>query len=286
MTFDLRLILSLKEQLPLLSLWRRIRVPCLPNDSALRTWLSRKGDVPLAHGPHIWSFVKSITRHETLFQSECMQIATTSNSMEPTREQALAVRMVAFALSCEHLELLNGLLLGGTMPFNFPHDLWMHAVQDYLDGKPLIEVQTVQSFADTIRLLPPGRQSVLLIDKQGNQLTDRAVTSLRYNNSKGVQLPVDLYIVYEAATDRELPREIRIDCTGLSGHDLGGEEPWHICLRSDRHGQSIYGPSLATMETTAHDPRKRPVHTVALGLTKAMHEFLALYMQRDPARCG
>ena len=172
------------------------------------------------------------------------------------------------------------------MPFNFQHDLWMHAVQDYLDGKPLIEALTVKFFADIIRLLPPGRQSVLLVDKQGNQLADAAVTSLRYNNGKGVQLPVDLYIVHEAAIDRELPREIRIrnDCTGLGGHDLGGEEPWHICFRSNRHGQSIYGPSLAAMETTAHDPRKRPVHTVALGLTKAMHEFLTLhYFATDSA---
>ena len=133
------------------------------------------------------------------------------------------------------------------------------------------------SYTHAPQPMEPGRQSVLLIDKQGNQLTDRAVTSLRYNNGKGVQLAVDLYIVHEAAIDRELPREIRIDCTGLGGHDLGGEEPWHICFRSDRHGQSIYGPSLATMETTAHDPRKRPVHTVALGLTKAMHEFLTLH---------
>ena len=213
-----------------------------------------------------------------------MQLATTSPGLEPSREQVLAIRMVAFALSCEHLELLNGLLLGGMLTFNFPHDLWTQAVQVYLDGKPLMEVQTAQSYVDIVHLLPPGRQSVLLIDKQGHQLTDGAVTSLRYDNGKGVQLPVDLYIVHEAAKDRDLPKVIRIDCTGLGGHDLGGAGPWHICLRSDRHGQSIYGPSLATMETTAYDPRKRPVHTVALGLTKAMHEFLTLhYFATDSA---
>ena len=106
-----------------------------------------------------------------------------------------------------------------------------------------MEVQTAQPFVDIINLLPPGRQNILLIDKQGNQLTDRAVTSLRYEEGKGVQLPVDLYIVHEAALDRNLPKVIRIDCTGLGGHDLGGAEPWHICLRSDRHGQNIYGPT-------------------------------------------
>ena len=271
--------LTEREILLPLSLWRRMRVPFLPNNT------SQKSDVPLAHGPDHRHSPHSVIRevdYETLFQSECMQIATTSDSMEPTREQALAVRMLAFPLSCEHLELLNGLLLGGTMPFNFPHDLCMHSAQDYLDGRPLIEVLTVQSYADILRLLPPGRQRVLLIDKQGNPLADRAVTSLRYKNGEGVPLPVGLFIVHETAMDRELPKEIRIDCTGLGGHDLGGEEPWHICFRSDRHGQSIYGPSLA--ETTAHDPRERPVHTVALGLTKAMHEFLTLhYFATDSA---
>ncbi len=134
------------------------------------------------------------------------------------------------------------------MTFNFLHDHWTTAVQDYLDGKPLMEVHTAQSFVDMEN--PPGRQNILLIDRQGNQLTDTAITSLRYENGQGVQLPVDMYIVHESAPDGNLPKVIRMDCTGLGGHDLGGLEPWHICLRSDRHGQNIYGPSLAILETT------------------------------------
>ena len=39
------------EQLLLLSMWRRIRVPCLPNQCALRTWLADKLDIPISHGP-------------------------------------------------------------------------------------------------------------------------------------------------------------------------------------------------------------------------------------------
>ena len=106
------------------------------------------------------------------------------------------------------------------MPFNFLHDHWQSAVQDYLDGKPLIEVFTVQSFLDMMDLLPQGRQSVLLIDKTENKLTDRAVTSLRFEGGKGVTLPVDMHVVHEAAHDRKLPDIIRVDCTGLGGHDL------------------------------------------------------------------
>ena len=247
--------LTEREQLLLLSMWRRITVPCLPNNCALRTWLGQKIDVPRAHGPDHGDSPHSVDRKvkfEPLFQSLAMQVATsgslTCTDLEPTREQLLALRMVAFALSAEHLQLLTGLLLGGTMTFNFLHDHWTTAVQDYLDGKPLMEVHTAQSFVDMENLLPPGRQNIFLIDKQGKPLTDRAVTSLRYEDGKGVQLPVDMYIVHESAPHRNLPKVIRIDCTGLGGHDLGGVEPWHICFRSDRHGQNIYGPSLAILE--------------------------------------
>ena len=108
------------------------------------------------------------------------------------------ILMVAYGLSTDDLEVLTTLLLSGRMPFNFMHDHWQRAVQHYFDGKPLIEVFTVQSFLDMMDLLPQGRQSVLLIDKTGNKLTDRAVTSLRFEGGKGVTLPV------EAAPDRQI----------------------------------------------------------------------------------
>ena len=87
---DFRFAPTEREQLLLLSLWRRMRVPCLPNNTALRTWLSQKGDVPLARGPDHRLSPHSVIRevdYETLFQGGCMQIATTSDSMEPTREK-------------------------------------------------------------------------------------------------------------------------------------------------------------------------------------------------------
>ena len=35
------------------------------------------------------------------------------------------------------------------------------------------------------------------------------------------------------------PQLVNIDCTGLGGHDLGGFKDYDICIRSDKHGQSI-----------------------------------------------
>ena len=71
-------------------------------------------------------------------------------------------------------------------------------------------------------------------------------------------------------------REFAIDFTGIGGRDLGGP-PFDICLRSDKHGQSIYGPSVAPMGV-------RTLSTSWRWGSKAMHEFLVLhYFATDSA---
>ena len=138
------------------------------------------------------------------------------------------------------------------MTFNFFHDHWRAAVQDYLDGKPLIEVHTVQSFVDMVDLLPPGRQSILLIDKQGKQLTDRAVTSLCFEGGKGVVLPVDMHIVHEAAPDG--------DCLTLSKLIVQAWEAMILVARS----RGTFASDLIDMDRTsmAHRwPQLKPLST-------------------------
>ena len=79
------------------------------------------------------------------------------------------------------------------------------------------------------------------------------------------------------------PQLVNIDCTGLGGHDLGGFKDYDICIRTDKHGQSIYGPSVTPSETPGRDGLHH-VSLVALGGSKAMHEFLVLhYMATDSA---
>ena len=128
---------------------------------ALRTWLANKLDIPTAHGPDHEQSLHAYEKvdYEPLFEDLAMQAACAapyeSTTATSTKEQLLALRMVAYELSTDHLEVLTSLLLGGRMPFNFLHDHWQSAVQDYLDGKPLIEVFTVQSFKYD-RLTPSG----------------------------------------------------------------------------------------------------------------------------------
>ena len=49
----------------------------------------------------------------------------------------------------------------------------------------------------------------------------------------------------------EDPQLVNIDCTGLGDHDLGGFKDYDICLRTDKHSQSIYGPSVTPLECPA-----------------------------------
>ena len=80
------------------------------------------------------------------------------------------------------------------------------------------------------------------------------------------------------------PQLVNIDCTGLGGHDLGGFKDYDICLRTDKHSQSIYGPSVTPLESPGRDGTHQ-VTLVALGGSKAMHEFLVLhYLATDSAR--
>ena len=76
-----------------------------------------------------------------------------------------------------------------------------------------------------------------------------------------------------------------IDCAELGGHDVGGFKDYDICLRTDKHSLSIYGPSVTPLESPGRDGTYQ-VTLVALGGSKAMHEFgscdLATRMGRFP----
>ena len=146
-----------------------------PNQYALRTWLAQKKDIPISHGPdHKASphaYDKDVA-YASIFQDLAMQAATNPpldcDVLHPMRPQLLALRIVAYSIAIEHLEVVNSLLLGERMPFNFLHE---HCI---------------------MALLPSTQYQVILIDKNGRRLADRAVTSLKHDGGKGVELPVDM----------------------------------------------------------------------------------------------
>ena len=81
--------------------------------------------------------------------------------------------------------------------------------------------------------------------------------------------------------DPVVPQQVNIDGTGLGGHDLGGFKDFDICIRTDKHGQTICGPSVTPGESAGRDGDLH-VTLVALGGPKPMHEVLTLhYMATD-----
>ena len=78
-----------------------------------------------------------------------------------------------------------------------------------------------------------------------------------------------------------MPDVVRIEATGLGGKDLGPPDEWDISVRTDAEGQNVYGPSLATIEDLVTEPDEsgglETKHVTALGLSKAIHEFLTLH---------
>ena len=99
----------------------------------------------------------------------------------------------------------------------------------------------------------------------------------------GVHVYIRPAVTEVSDTAGEGPQLVNIDCTGLGGHDLGGFKDYDICLRTDKHSQSIYGPSVTPMESPGQDGVHQ-VTLVALGGSKAMQEFLVLhYLATDSA---
>ena len=80
---------------------------------------------------------------------------------------------------------------------------------------------------------------------------------------------------------RHLPDTLQVEATGLGGRDLSYPIPWDISIRSDKEGQSVYGPSLAPLEETVDVPGlfggTETLQVTALGRSKAAHEFLVLH---------
>ena len=59
--------------------------------------------------------------------------------------------------------------------------------------------------------------------------------------------PIKVMVTPEARCQHNLPEVLAIEATGLGGRDLGYPKPWDISLRSDKGGQNVYGPSMATV---------------------------------------
>ena len=189
--------------------------------------------------------------------------------------------------SCRPAELsaLIKTLLGGTPVRCRNRQLWIQAVQDYFEDVPLCVpfrklLQLVWETAPQV-----GCKVYLVKPDGGHQAGDLVALCRGFVPFPGcgVHVHIRTQNAVVSSSSFDDPQLVNIDCTGLGGHDLGGFKDYDICIRTDKHSQSIYGPSVIPLESPGRDGTDQ-VSLVALGGSKAMHEFLVLhYMATDSA---
>ena len=189
--------------------------------------------------------------------------------------------------SCGPSELsaLIKILLGGTPVSCSNRQLWIQAVQDSFDDAPLW-VPCRKLLQLVWEAAPQVGCRVYLVNPDGSHHSRDLVAMCRGLAplpNGGVHVHIRPQKTSISSLSLDDPQLVNIDCTGLGGHDLGGAKDYDICIRTDKHSQSIYGPSVTPLESPGRDGT-RHVSLVALGGSKAMHEFLVLhYMATDSA---
>ena len=207
------------------------------------------------------------------------------NKNKPSPEDILlTLRVQVDSCSPAALLALTTILLGGTPATYTNRLLWIQAVRDHFDNVPLFvsNCKQLQLVFDTATQAGyEVHQAGLGGGDQGYDLVVLLQGAVPFREG-------GLHLFFRAGNEQEdqstaAPQLVNIDCTGLGGHDLEGFKDYDICIRTDKHGQSIYAPSVSPLESAARDGEMH-ICLVALGGSKAMHEFLVLHhMATDSA---
>ena len=304
--------LSDKESLLLLSQWIRLPRDDLHIRHATNSWL-QPGKVNIALGPDcddsphpirelpldlgtapylamLFGPQKADQGHpnKTVKQegSQAPCVNQAQNNELPSPEEVLVTLRVQVD-SCRPADLsaLITILLGGTPAICSNRALWIQAVQDHFDDVPLF-VSCRKLLQLVCETAPHVGYDVYLVNSDGSHSSRDLVALCRGSApfpSSGVHVFIRAKNALVSSSTSDDPQLANIDCTGLGGHDLGGFKDYDICIRTDKHGQSIYGPSVTPLESPGRDGVHH-VSLVALGGSKAMHEVLVLhYMPTDSA---
>ena len=220
-------------------------------------------------------------------ESQNLEEPQTQTTVLPAPEEVLVtLRLQVDSCRPSDVSALIQILLGGTPVRCRNRQLWIQAVQDYFDDVPLC-VPCRQLLQLVWETAPQHGCKVYLATPDGSHhagdLEALCRGSVPFPDS-GVHVHIRTAEALVDSASCADPQQVNIDCTGLGGHDLGGCKDYDICIRTDKHGQSVYGPSVTPLESPGRDGTHQ-VTLVALGGSKAMHEFLVLhYLATDSAR--
>ena len=210
------------------------------------------------------------------------------NSPYPDGINQLALRISTYEYPLGSLLAIYFLSVTGHMTPKFCLDHWIKAAQWHGDSKVAAVVNTMEEWVDAEKLLTPLENVV--VEAESTQGT--VVWSSTQKDHPAIpegSLPLKLVVRPEHDIQRRLPPTLHVEATGLGGRDLTHPIPWDISIRSDKEGQSVYGPSLAPLEETVFVSNNcggtETLQISALGRSKAAHEFLVLhYYALDSAK--
>ena len=293
--------LSNKESLLLLSQWIRIPRDDLHIRHATNSWLS-PDKVNVSLGPDCDTsphpvrevpldlsipYIDMLLGPQKPARGTALEESQTETIVLPAPEEVLVtLRLQVDSCRPSDVSAVIQILLGGTPVRCRNRHLWIQAVQDSFDDVPL-GVPCRQLLQYVCETAPQQGCKVYLAPPDGSHYAGDLEALCRGSvpfPESGVHVHIRTAEAVVNCASCDDPQLVNIDCTGLGGHDLGGFKDYDICLRTDKHSQSIYGPSVTPLESPGRDGTHQ-VTLVALGGSKAMHEFLVLhYLATDSAR--
>ena len=123
------------------------------------------------------------------------------------------------------------------------------AIQCCCRGDVQLLYGTMDEWVDAQKLLTPLEN--IVVEAESTQGT--VVWSSAQKDHPAIpegSLPLKLVVRPENDIQRHLPDILHVEATGLGGMGLTYPIPWDISIRTDKEGQSVYGPSLAPLEET------------------------------------
>ena len=295
-TIDFKVLppsLSEKEKLLILSCWQQWWDAAGVPGSALSQWLVGIDVDSGPDGRNSPTYLKQnfdAQEAADLYQDAHLHTMEDlgDNGPYPNVISQLALRILTYEYPLEAILAIYYLSATGHLPAKFPHDQWNEAVRWHGDTKLAATIQNEAELADAKIILSKLEKVVVEAESRHGVVvwssTQNCPTTIPADS-----YPLQLIVLPGEEIQRHLPETLHVEATGLGGRHLLYPIPWDISIRSDKEGQSIYGPSLAPMEETVEVPGifggTETVQVTALGRSKAAHEFLVLhYFGLDSAK--
>ena len=286
-TIDFRVLppsLSEREKLLMLSCWQQWDAAGVPG-SALSQWLV---GIDVDSGPDGRNSPTCLKQNFDAQEAADLYQAVHLHTMEDLGENGpypkvvsqLALRILTYEYPLEAILAIYYLSATGYLPAKFPHDQWNEAVRWHGDTKLAATIQNEAELADA-KIIFSKLENVMVEAESRHGVVVWSSTQNCPTTIPADSYPLQLIVAPGEEIQRRLPETLHVEATGLGGRDLLYPISWDISIRSDKEGQSIYGPSLAPMEETVDVPGifggTETVQVTALGRSKAAHEFLALH---------